>query len=151
MFQILKGDILNAKAAFICHQVNCMNAMGAGVAKAIYTKYPEVKAMYHEFCSTANNPMELLGRIQIVPLHKVDIAVINIFGQLNYGRCKGKTFTDYNALKKAFIEINKKCTGKSIAFPYGFGCGLAGGDWITVEKLMLNYLYNCDVKIYMKD
>lgn len=45
MMQIFKGDILNADAEFICHQVNCMNAMGAGVAKAIYTKYPEVKVL----------------------------------------------------------------------------------------------------------
>lgn len=151
MIQIVKGDILNTDAEFICHQVNCMNTMGAGVAKVIYTKYPEVKAMYHELCSTVDDPRELLGQIQIVSLHGVDIAVINIFGQFDYGRCRGKVYTDYNALEKAFIEINKKCAGKSIAFPYGFGCGLAGGDWITVEKLMINYLCNCDVKIYMKD
>lgn len=151
MLQIYKGDILYANTAFICHQVNCMNAMGSGVAKAICTKYPEVKTMYHEFCSTAKTPNELLGEIQIVPLHEVDMAVINIFGQLDYGRCKGRVYTDYDALQKAFAEINKQCAGKSITFPYGFGCGLAGGDWVTVENLMLNYLWNCNVKIYMKE
>lgn len=107
--------------------------------------------MYHEFCSTAKTPNELLGEIQIVPLHEVDMAVINIFGQLDYGRCKGRVYTDYDALQKAFAEINKQCAGKSITFPYGFGCGLAGGDWVTVENLMLNYLWNCNVKIYMKE
>ena len=147
MLHILNGDLLCADADFICHQVNCRSVMGAGVAKAIYTKWPEVKAKYHEFCSKST-PEELLGKIQIVDVYDLRIdSVINIFGQLNYGRGKA-VYTDYTALQHAFSEINRVCCGKSIAFPYGFACGLAGGDWIEIEKLMLQNLQNCDVKIY---
>lgn len=151
MFQIIKGDLLHANAAFICHQVNCKNVMGAGVAKALYSKYPEVKSEYHKFCLNANSSKDLLGEIQIVPLHSRDTAVINIFGQLDYGRQRGVVYTDYEALKKAFIKINQECAFKPVAFPYGIGCGLAGGDWEKVERLMLRYLLDCNVKVYLKE
>ena len=93
----------------------------------------------------------MLGEIQIIPLHSKDTAVINIFGQLDYGRQSGVVYTDYEALKKAFIKINQECAFKSVAFPYGIGCGLAGGDWGKVERLMLRYLLDCNVRVYLKE
>lgn len=152
MLKIMEGDILLAHEAAICHQVNCQNVMGAGVAKALYTKWPEIKREYHEFCS-GQRPRDLLGKIQIVELSEFPAGnkvVINVFGQLTFGHDK-ICYTRYDALAKAFEEINRICAFKTIAFPYGFGCGLAGGDWATIEKLMLKYLYNVDVVIYMKE
>ena len=152
MLKIMKGDLLNAKDAAICHQVNCQNMMGAGVAKAIYTKWPEVKTEYHKFCD-GKRPRDLLGKAQIVFLHDFPAGnkvVINIFGQLNCGHdmiC----YTRYDALTDAFDKLNILAAGKTLAFPYGFGCGLAGGDWQQVEKLMLEHLCNVDVTIYMKE
>lgn len=151
MFEIIREDILNSTADYICHQVNCQNAMGSGVAKAIYTKYPEVKSEYHKFCSQAKSPYDLLGEIQIVPIQRAGLSVINIFGQLNYGRQQGIRYTEYQALKDALLKINKLCSGKSVAFPYGIGCGLAGGDWMTVEKMLVQCLPDCNIKIYLKE
>ena len=45
MLQIIKGDLLEADVFAICHQVNCQNVMGAGLAKAIATKWPKVKVV----------------------------------------------------------------------------------------------------------
>lgn len=151
MFEIIHGDILDASADYICHQVNCRNAMGAGVAKALYTKWPEVKEEYHRFCKQIGDPQKLLGRVQMVRVAAADKTIVNIFGQLNYGREAGVTYTDYRALQSAFIKLNQLCVGKCVAFPYGFGCGLAGGDWIIVESLMLRYLCDCNVTIYFKE
>lgn len=150
MIKIVRGDLLFAKEAAICHQVNCQNMMGSGVAKAIYTKWPEVKTEYHRFCD-GKRPRDLLGKIQIVYINEFSGSkvVINIFGQLNCGHDK-TCYTRYDALAIAFDELNEVAAGKSIAFPYGFGCGLAGGDWQQVERLMLERLYNVDVTIYMK-
>lgn len=148
MFTIVNNDLLNVSADAICHQVNCSNAMGSGVAKAIYTKYPEVKTEYHKLCSR-RNAQELLGTVQVVKPLRSNIEVVNIFGQHFYGR--HGCYTNYDALEKAFREINQIYTGKTIAFPYGFGCGLAGGDWMTVEKLMLKCLQNCSVIICFKE
>ena len=68
---------------------------------------------------------------------------MNIFGQDFYGR--DKQYTDYNALFKGFVDsitdyrdINKfNCDVQiPIAIPYNIGCGLAGGDWNIVEKIL---------------
>lgn len=147
MVEIVKSDILEINTAVICHQVNCKNAMGAGVAKAIYNKYPKVKIAYHELCSK-HSPEELLGKIQLVDFGEQ--IVINVFSQLNYGR-GGRCYTDYNALTEALDEINRVCASKTVAFPYGFGCGFAGGNWSLVEKMIVNHLTDCDVKICIKE
>ena len=41
-----EGNILNSKADYICHQVNCRGAMNSGVAKTIRQEYPEVFTEY---------------------------------------------------------------------------------------------------------
>lgn len=152
MIKIVKGDILNAREAAICHQVNCQNQMGAGVAKVLYTRWPEVKTEYHRFCD-GKRPRDLLGKIQVVELREFPAwnkVVINIFGQLNCGHDK-ICYTRYDALATAFDELNRIAASKTVAFPYGFGCGLANGDWTQIEKLMLKHLTNVDVTVYMKD
>ena len=147
MFQIVVGDILNAKEDAICHQVNCMNVMGSGVAKAISTKWPIVKEKYNICCKEipASN---LLGSINVVELQDSDgpKEVINIFGQFGYGGSQVRT--NYEALRTAFKTLNKSYAGKSLAFPYLFGCGLANGDWATVESLMVKELTDCNVTVY---
>lgn len=148
--QIIKGDLLLATDEIICHQVNCRGVMGSGVAKALYTKWPEIKSEYHKYCNKVSDPFSLLGKIQEVRADNGGKKVINIFGQLNYGKHSGVTYTSYPALLNAFTELNKVCAGKRIAFPHGFGCGLAGGDWAIVERLMCEILQDCYVTVYMK-
>ena len=46
------GSLLEADADIICHQVNCQGAMGAGVAKQIADKWPNVKKEYVKFCNS---------------------------------------------------------------------------------------------------
>ena len=65
-----------------------------------------------------------------------------------YGRDKYRKYTDYVALTKAFDEIRNKYHNKSLAFPYGFGCGLANGDWNIVENMINTYFADMDVTIY---
>jgi len=129
------GDLLSADADVILQQVNCRNAMGAGLAKSIYTKWPVVKEKYHEYCDQIGDPFTLLGDVQIVRAPELPFDVANVFGQLNYGRQK-LCYTSYDALRAAFSELACRYKGKVIALPYGFGCGLAGGDWDTVLSII---------------
>lgn len=124
------GDLLTYPADYIAQQVNCRGVMGAGLAKQIRTAYPELYAHYSELC-TKYTPAQLLGRTFI---HK---RVLNIFGQLNYGTNRTVVYTDYTALQRAFTAIHQRLPiDKSIAFPHGFGCGLAHGNWDTVLDLI---------------
>lgn len=132
--EIKIGDIVNCVEDAIIHQVNCVNAMGAGVAKALYIKWPQVKSEYHKFCNN-KQPATLLGYIQII---QADGKIIfNAFSQLECG-CN-KVYTDYNAVEKCFELAFSQMSVYNIdriAIPYLYGCGLAGGDWNVVSELI---------------
>ncbi len=151
MIHIVNGSLLTAEADVICQQVNCKNAMGAGLAKSISTKWPFVKRAYSALCDEVGTPWSLLGRVQIVRSAELPFDVANIFGQLDYGR-DGRCYTDYEALNDAFIKLKTQYSpDKRIAFPYGFGCGLAGGDWDTVLSLIDRVFTGRHVYIYKPD
>lgn len=49
------GDILTPvenpdDLVVVCHQVNCMGVMGAGLAKQVRNRYPGVYRAYKELC-----------------------------------------------------------------------------------------------------
>lgn len=145
MINIVKGNIVNSKETYICHQVNCQNVMGAGVARALYERWPAVKNEYHAFCSLHHSAEELLGQHKLVAINDRQW-VVNIYGQLDFGRNRRKVYTDYSALDKAFSAISK--LDGSFAFPYGFGCGLANGDWKIVFSLLEKHFADKQVTIY---
>ena len=117
MIKTVVGDLLDATEDIIVQQVNCRSVMGSGVAKAIYTRWPEVKTEYHKFCRRSTSPYDLLGKVQLIDVEPGK-AVANVFGQLNYGRTAGKVYTDYVALTKAFDQLRTAFHDKSLAFPY---------------------------------
>jgi len=136
---VIHGNLLNADTDYIAHQVNCQGVMGAGLALQIKQHYPDAYRKYRNHC--LNLPAsKLLGIV-----HKVG-RILNIFGQNRYGY--GQRHTDYNALATAFQTINSTFSGSSIAFPYGFGAGLAGGDLQTIHSLMDKYLTDVHVTLY---
>lgn len=74
--------------------------------------------------------------------------IAHIFGQLSYGR--GRVFTDYEALKWGLelIKTSAITNRRSIALPYGIGCGLAGGNWNDVNKMIESIFEDYEVTIY---
>jgi len=150
IIKIVDGDILQAEENIICHQVNCQGVMGSGLAKQIRAKYPEVYASYIKYCRGCkdNNPKNLLGEVQTVLVNDGKV-IANLFGQFNYG--KGKQYTDYKALKQSLegiLTIATMVGDDSIAVPYNLGCGLAGGDWNIVYKIIEEVFDDYDVTIY---
>jgi O-acetyl-ADP-ribose deacetylase (regulator of RNase III) len=148
--KIFKGNLLNAKQDVIVHQVNCQGSFGAGLAKQIADKYPKAKREYMEYCKTKKD-INLLGDCLITETIDYDIA--NLFGQLYYGSYgdyyneHGRQ-TDYKALEYALDTLKRITKGKTIAFPYGIGCGLANGEWSEVKSLIRDTFTDQTVWIY---
>ena len=132
--KIINKDITTLKKGILLQQVNCQNAMGSGVAKAIYLKWPQVKEEYHKFAQN-KKPEELLGEIQEIKINE-DLLVINLFTQLTYGRA-GK-HTNEDLLIRNIKEIANKYNDKMIVIPYLIGCGLGGGNWDYIFKNIKN-------------
>lgn len=157
MITFRKGNLLNSNCKVICHQVNCMGIMGAGIAKQIKDKWPNVAEEYKDFCNymliTTGTRHSLLGKCY---LSKIDSErlVANIFSQYDYGRINGSTcYTDYEDLDIALTNLKRHLTSiynkeylrqVTIGFPYNFGCGLAGGDWNTVLNILHKHFDETD-------
>lgn len=145
MVRIVTGNILEADDRnIIIQQVNCQGAMNSGIAKQIRDRYPDVFTVYKEMCDAhKDNTSELLGKVCycLTP----EFMIINCFGQNHYGR--GRRFTDYDALRKCFetVACNK---AERIGIPYKVGCGLGGGNWSIVYKMICDIFKDMDVKIY---
>jgi O-acetyl-ADP-ribose deacetylase (regulator of RNase III) len=147
-------DILKSDANIICHQVNCHGVMGRGLAKAIKNKYPKVYENYRRICKQYESKKQsLLGQVVWGMITPDDKIIANLFGELDYGG-DGKRYTDYNALESAFKEVYRAVTSKNstikgmtIAIPYNIGCGLGGGDWNVVYKIIEKVFKDYDITI----
>lgn len=147
----ITGNILDVKSGVILHCTNCQDAMGKGVAKALYEKWPLVKEQYHSF-NKRKRPLDLLGEFDTVYVED-GISVINVYGQLDYCSTdgarrfheKGQRYVDYGACKIAFNAISHSFRNVEFFFPYLFGCGLAGGDWSIMSELIEIYFPNATI------
>ena len=141
----LKGDITKAEHGIVCQQVNCMLVMGAGLAKQIRSKWPQVYTKYRSLLDV--KPTNRLGKCQIVSVVDKELYVANLFGQYNY-RPRNTQHTNYTALTQALQGLatwhRKYChIDFPIWIPYKLGCGLAGGDWEIVQSLLSKNIPNC--------
>ena len=147
MMYFHSGDLLKTKYQYICHQVNCMGAMGAGVAKQIKALYPGVYEEYKLVCDEhRKNPAELLGQNLGVRVND-DLAIINLFGQLEYSRFH--SCTNLSALRSACIPVAANIPKHiEIAMPYRIGYGLAGGDWGAVMDMLAEVFQDNNLVLY---
>ena len=150
MIKIVQSNILNAPEDILAHQVNCIGVMGSGLAKQIKIKYPEVFKEYQKYINTYEYKSLVLGNCQIVKATD-EKYIANLFGQFGYGRKEQQT--NYKALEESLfsLKVMAKDSHKSIAIPYGIGCGLGGGDWNIVYGIIEEVFGDYDVTIYKLD
>ena len=136
MITIHEGDLLASNCEVICHQTNCMGAMGGGIARVIRDTYPEA---YYALKQRFERGAAFVGEVDFVPTIRNGFlrCIVNCYGEYDYLPI-GAVHTDYEALKVCFKKIKKEFSGRNytIGFPYKMGCGLAGGDWNIVYKLI---------------
>ncbi len=139
----LEADICEATQNLILHGCNCFTTMGAGVARAIKEKWPEV---YITDTKTKWGDHNKLGTFSTTQVGNHQ-HVLNCYTQFRYGRGKQLSLV---ALDKCFAAIAKTIGDRnlSIAMPY-LGCGLAGDSWkLEVEPLVQKHFSHLDVVVY---
>jgi O-acetyl-ADP-ribose deacetylase (regulator of RNase III) len=134
------GNLLTAEdVQVIGHQANCQNTFGAGIAKSIKECYPKA---YHADTMAYKDGTAVLGGFSFCHLDNCRFKkIFNLYGQNLYGR--GGRQTNYNALydalegmKNYLVENDEDLPVPDVGFPYLMGCGLGGGDWRIVERLI---------------
>lgn len=136
--KIIKGSLLEAAEQYIAHQCNCTSVGVAGLAYHIFHMYPKanVEPINREY-----------GKIS------VHGKVINMYAQYNPGRATNSKLDNPEVRQKAFMNCLReiyRLKPNSVAFPYGIGCGLAGGSWEDYLEmlLLLDFNSNIDIVVY---
>jgi len=147
MINIVKGNILNTTEDIIGHQVNCMGKFNAGLAKQIRSKYPFAYECYMGTWKDEDDKQDLMGRIKSCKMDDGK-TITHVFSQFGYGR--DKRYTDYDSLRKGLkvLEIVARNSNRSVALPHGIGCGLAGGQWDIVYKIIDKVFKDYEVTLY---
>lgn len=153
MIHYLKADATVPQAEgniVIAHICNDIGAWGKGFVLALSKrwKYPEkqYKQWYKEGEDFA------LGEVQFVSVEE-KIWVANLIGQHNiYNDENGDPHIRYEAVKRGLqiitdfaYEINAKVQMPRI------GCGLAGGSWDRIEKLIRQTLLRKNIEVFVCD
>jgi O-acetyl-ADP-ribose deacetylase (regulator of RNase III) len=155
MITYLKGDATLPTGdgkKLIIHVCNNAGAWGAGFVMAISARFGDgPKKEYHAaWGKWASSTRLELGNIQQVNVSgdKEDTYVINMIAQVYYDD-SGIPPIRYNALEECLRKVNDiAVAGKFSVHGPRFGCGLAGGSWSEIEKLINKCLPNVPVYIY---
>lgn len=151
MIETIVGSLLDCNAQYIAHQTNCTSRGAAGLARALFKMHPYADT----YCTRAQNSEP--GTIHISGDGKSQRLVINMYAQYYPGAAKisGNIDTAEARLcyfKSCLESISSIEDIKCIAFPYGIGCGLAGGSWSTYYEILsefANRAESADVKVLL--
>jgi hypothetical protein len=125
------GNILDYLAPYyIAHQCNTQSKRSAGLSTHIFKKYPTANDYKH-------NTHGDIGTINI------NGNVINMFAQIKPGKPTGsldssaKRIEYFSSCLKSIAEQLPK--DATVVFPYGIGCGMAGGNWTAYEAMLKEF------------
>lgn len=157
MIEIVEKSIIEADTKYIAHQCNCVTQASAGTARAIFDAFPYSNTykdradVEYKSLEDGNRP----GQILIMGDGEKNRYVINMLAQVFPGPPKFPlSKMDGTAAREGFF---KECLSKveqirgltSIAFPYGIGCNLGGGDWDAYLKMLENFENRVNAKVYL--
>lgn len=134
--KIIQGNLITlAKQNYfdvIVHGCNCFCTMGAGIAKAIKSEFPEA---YEADCQTAKGDKSKLGTISYALIERdgMNLTVVNGYTQFNYSG--SRVLVDYDAVASVFSLIKQQFSGQKIGYPK-IGAGLAKGDWQIISSII---------------
>ncbi len=145
---IYQADLLTVTAQVtgrmpIVHQCNCVTTGdGKGLYTSIIRKYKYAHIYKEDICRKP-------GKI-VVRGSKGQRYVVAFLSQNFPGRPRNQTDTQKMRLewfKKCLRRLGKVGNLKSVAFPYGIGCGLAKGNWQEYEKAIVEWSRTVNIKI----
>lgn len=140
----VRGDLLESNADFVCHGCNAVGGFGSGVAGQIARKFPRARSAYIERHKTLGH---VLGDVQFVyQFDRGGKYIVNCITQHNY-LPRGICHANYEAIDTCMRKVKAYAGERSIALPK-IGCGLAGGSWDVVEKILNKVFEDRDVFVY---
>lgn len=152
------GDLilLGKTGAFdvIAHGCNCFNNHNRGIARHFNEQFGTGSSVHYRLeADILGGDINKLGQVDsrrfiydMEPITKKGRAlwVCNLYTQFRFG--SGQVHVDYDAIRLCFRKMNYIFKGKHIGLPK-IGCGLAGGDWMIVERIIKQEFKDCQVTV----
>jgi O-acetyl-ADP-ribose deacetylase (regulator of RNase III) len=133
---------------FILQGCNCFHTMGSGLAKEINRRIPNALKVDKE--NSKYGDESKLGTFTYVNVDS-KYTLINCYIQHRYGRDSHHRYVEYGSIRSCLKEIKNHFNIYDIKNPrIGIpliGCGLAGGDWNVVKKIIEDELKDYDYTI----
>ena len=150
----LKGSATNPSTLgqkIIAHCCNDIGQWGAGFSGALSGRYPETEWLYRQWHRGDLRKPFRLGEVQLVKL-RPDLWAANIIGQVGVRSQGNPTHIRYYALRRGLHSVGTEAglLRASVHLPR-LGCGLAGGDWRQVERIITEELSSRDVPVTVYD
>ena len=127
------ADIFEVEAEALSHGCNIHGAT-AGLAGAVFSRYPEMKKRYKSGCENSDF---IPGSVYIYKntesMGKPFWYIYNLFSQIDSG-----ANADLELLRSSLLEMRdhmKLCSVKSVNIPQ-IGCGIGGLNWEDVRPLL---------------
>lgn len=142
----LKGNIFNSRAMAVVNTVNCVGAMGKGIALEYKWRYPEMFQEYQRICLA-----HLLKPGQILPYKKSTPIILN-FAIKDDWKNPSRVEWIEESLQK-FVDNYRLMGITSIAFPW-MGAMNGGIPFNIIQSLTRNYLSNLEdisIEVYEFD
>lgn len=137
MLKTIIGDLLDAKEKYIVHQTNVTSHFAAGIAAAIFNKFP------HSNIYSNRMEADIPGDIIICGNGKDERYVVNLMGQYYPGGITNKAIDDEHARQQYFYSGLRKLAKvpnlESVAFNFKIGCGIAQGNWEWYKGTINNF------------
>lgn len=134
---------------FIVHVCNDVGAWGAGFTRSLNQLSPRPQASYRDAIKqTKPRSLGAMSLCKVTPT----LFVANMIAQRGLPTGAKRVVIDYEALEKCLAAVAKIAAdwGASTHMPR-IGCGIAGGDWRTVEAIIERTLCASGVPVYVYD
>lgn len=142
-YKEVRGNIFNTKAMAVVNTVNCVGAMGKGIALDFKLRYPEMFKEYQQICFR-----HMLHPGQILPYTKSKPIILN-FAIKDEWKDPSRVEWIEETLQK-FVSNYKSMGITSVAFPW-MGAMNGGIPLDVIKSLTRKYLSNLediDVEVY---
>lgn len=131
------GSVTDIQEGVIVHGCNAQGVMGSGVAKALRDAYPKIFKDYTDLCNGYVHPKSRMGRIAVSSIRQRKLLIVNGITQLEYGTDKNKVYVDYPSMATVMRDAGAYAQQYQLDLHFPLiGCGLANGDWKTVEEII---------------
>lgn len=143
MLRTIRSSIFDSPAQTLVNTVNTVGVMGKGIAKEFKARHPSMFREYKKLCDDRV--------LQIGTLHLwrgPSRWVLNFPTKTTWKLPSRLSYIESGL--QTFAQNYKQMGVRSISFP-PLGCGNGNLDWNEVRPLMLQYLWDLDIAIYIHD